>query len=57
MAAKHKFASESDVVDKFTKLTRGILSQTRIDCIATLVLGCDRLDDMDDLVRALALHG
>ena len=52
--SERKFASESDVVDKFMKLTRGILSQSRIERIATLALGCDRLENMGDLVRLLA---
>ncbi len=53
--SEQSFASESEVVAKFGKLTRGVLTSTEADRISTLVLDCDKLHDVGVLVKALTL--
>ena len=55
--SEQKFASESDVVDKFGKLAREVLTGAEIERIAALVLGCDKLDDIGVLAKALSKQG
>jgi aconitate decarboxylase len=52
--SEQKFASESDVVAKFTKLTRRVLTDATAERICASVLGCDKLADVGVLVDALA---
>ena len=52
--SERRFASEADVVAKFAKLSRHRLSDRDADRIRDLVLGCDKLADIGELVRALA---
>jgi len=51
--SEQRFAAEADVVAKFAKLTRGRLPAADADRIRDLVLGCDKLDDVGVLIRAL----
>src|SRR5207244_339871 len=44
--SEQKFASESDVVEKFAKLAGGALASADVTRLASLVLGCDKLDDI-----------
>ena len=55
--SEQKFASESDVVDKFRKLTRGVLTAEQAGQIEAAVLGCDKLGDIGALTNALAAGG
>jgi aconitate decarboxylase len=52
--SEQKFASESDVVDKFRKLTRGLMTEAQAGRIVELVLGADMLQDVGVLVTALS---
>ena len=51
--SEQKFASESDVVEKFSKLARGMIGVTAASRLAELTLGCDKLADIGSLVTAL----
>ena len=53
--SENKFASEADVVDKFTKLTRDVIGASNSAKIAEMVLSAlDKLGDVGALVKALA---
>jgi aconitate decarboxylase len=52
--SEQKFASESEVVAKFMKLTRRVLSDTAAERIRASVLGCEKLADIGVLVDSLA---
>ena len=52
--SEDQFASEDDVVDKFRKLTRRVLSEARAERIAELVLAVEALHDIGVLAKALA---
>jgi 2-methylcitrate dehydratase PrpD len=52
--SEDQFASENDVVDKFRKLTRRVLSEAQSDRIAELVLAVEALEDIGVLAKALA---
>jgi 2-methylcitrate dehydratase PrpD len=52
--SEQKFASESEVVAKFMKLTRRVLSDTAAERICASVLGCEKLADIGVLVDSLA---
>jgi 2-methylcitrate dehydratase PrpD len=52
--SEQKFASAADVVEKFRKLARRTCSDAEAARIAELVLGCEKLDDIGVLVKALA---
>jgi 2-methylcitrate dehydratase PrpD len=52
--SERKFASEADVVEKFRKLARRMLSDAQAERIVELVLRCDKLADIGELVSALA---
>ncbi|HMA74036.1 MAG TPA: MmgE/PrpD family protein [Xanthobacteraceae bacterium] len=52
--SEQKFASETDVVDKFRKLARRTCGDVQAERIAELMLGCDKLADIGVLVSALA---
>ncbi len=51
--SEQRFASEKDVVGKFTKLSRSTMSERQADRIRDLVLDCDKLADIGELARAL----
>ena len=55
--SEQKFASESDVVAKFMKLTRNTLTDAAAERICAAVLGCDKLAHIGVLVDALAQKG
>lgn len=48
------FASEADIVDKFTKLATHVIARDRADAIAAYVLDLDRHPDAAALARLLA---
>jgi aconitate decarboxylase len=52
--SEQQFASEADVVEKFTKLAARVLPPAQVGRLAELVLGCDKLEDVAVLVSALA---
>jgi len=52
--SEHKFASESDVLDKFRKLTQRVLPPAQSDRIAELVLTLETLQDVGVLAAELA---
>jgi len=52
--SEQKFATEADVVEKFSKLARRTCSDTQAARTIDLVLGCDKLADVGVLVSALA---
>ncbi len=51
--SENKFASESDVVEKFKKLTRDALPAAQTTRIVSMVLDCDKLDDVGLLAKTL----
>jgi 2-methylcitrate dehydratase PrpD len=52
--SEKKFASEADVVEKFRKLARHAVPDAQAELIVELTLGCEKLDDVGELVSALA---
>ena len=48
------FAPAADVVEKFKKLTAGVLSKDKVDGIVNTVLELEKLKDIRDLARLLA---
>jgi 2-methylcitrate dehydratase PrpD len=52
--SEQKFASDSDVVEKFGKLTRDVLTSAEAAQLGTLVLGCEKLDDVGQIAKLLA---
>ena len=52
--SEQKFASEADVVEKFAKLTLNVMASGEAERLRDLVLGCDALEDVAVLVKALA---
>jgi 2-methylcitrate dehydratase PrpD len=52
--SEQKFACEGDVVEKFAKLTRNVMASGEAERLRDLVLGCDALEDVTVLVKALA---
>jgi 2-methylcitrate dehydratase PrpD len=52
--SEQKFANEGDVVEKFAKLTRNVMASGEAERLRDLVLGCDALEDVTVLVKALA---
>jgi 2-methylcitrate dehydratase PrpD len=52
--SEQKFASEADVVEKFHKLARRAVADAQAELIVKLTLQCDKLDDVGELVSALA---
>ncbi len=52
--SEQKFAGESDVVEKFAKLTRDVLTDADAVRLSSLVLDCDKLGDAGALTKALA---
>jgi 2-methylcitrate dehydratase PrpD len=51
------FASEVDVVEKFRNLAYRAVPEAQAERIVDLTLGCERLDDVGELVSALAQQG
>jgi 2-methylcitrate dehydratase PrpD len=54
--SEQKFASEAEVVEKFNKLARAVMSDAQAARIVAATLGCDRLADVGALVGALAVR-
>lgn len=52
--SEQKFASEADIVEKFRKLARRRFEDAQVDRIVELVLGCDKLANIGELISALA---
>jgi 2-methylcitrate dehydratase PrpD len=52
--SESSFASEANVVSKLEKLTRGVLSDSQRDELASSVLSLERLDDASRLPEMLA---
>lgn len=52
--SEHKFASEADVVDKFSKLARDALGSSGAARVSEMVLGLERQSDVGGLIKALA---
>ncbi len=52
--SERKFAGESDVVEKFGKLARGVLTGAQADRLISLVLGCEKLASVSPIIEALA---
>jgi aconitate decarboxylase len=53
--SEQKFASESDVVAKFMKLTRRVMTEAAAERICASMLCCDKLADIGVLANALTL--
>ncbi len=51
--SEQSFASAEDIVSKFRKLTRGVMSATQQDALADAVLGLDKLPESRTLIRLL----
>src|SRR5580692_8857426 len=51
--SEQSFASEADIVGKFRKLTRGVMSAMQQDALADAVLGLDKLPESRTLIRLL----
>jgi aconitate decarboxylase len=51
--SEQKFASEADVVEKFRKLARRTMPEAAAERLGELVLNCDKLADIGELVTAL----
>ena len=51
--SEHSFAAAGDIVDKFRKLTRGIMADERQDALIAAVLGLDDLPDSRELIALL----
>jgi 2-methylcitrate dehydratase PrpD len=52
--SEQKFATEADVVEKFRKLARYAVPDAQAERVVELTLGCDKLDDVGELISALA---
>jgi aconitate decarboxylase len=51
--SEQSFASAEDIVSKFRKLTRGVMSAMQQDALADAVLGLDKLPESRTLIRLL----
>jgi 2-methylcitrate dehydratase PrpD len=51
--SEQSFASTEDIVSKFRKLTRGVMSAAQQDALADAVLGLDKLSDSRTLIERL----
>jgi len=51
--SEQSFASAEDIVTKFRKLTRGVMSTAQQDALADAVLGLDKLPDSRTLIERL----
>jgi aconitate decarboxylase len=52
--SEHSFASEADIVQKFRKLATRVVSDAQADSIVNLVLGAEKLEQAEQIARALA---
>ena len=52
--SEHSFASEADIVQKFRKLATHVISDAKADSIVNLVLGAEKLEQAEQIARALA---
>src|SRR4051812_28493899 len=55
--SEHSFASAADIVDKFRKLTRTVISEGQQDALVDAMLNVEQLDDTRALVRLLQVDG
>jgi 2-methylcitrate dehydratase PrpD len=55
--SEQKFASETDVTEKFRKLARTVMTDAQADRIGEMVLRCDTLVDIGAVVAALVADG
>ena len=53
-AAKTRFASEAEIVQKFKKLATHTVSDAKADAVVNLVLGAEKLARADEIATALA---
>jgi 2-methylcitrate dehydratase PrpD len=51
--SERKFAGESEVVEKFGKLARGVLTSAQADRLISLVLGSEELDSISPVIEAV----
>jgi aconitate decarboxylase len=54
--SEQSFASAEDIVTKFRKLTRGVMSTAQQDALADAVLGLDKLPDSRTLIERLRVN-
>jgi 2-methylcitrate dehydratase PrpD len=54
--SEQSFASTEDIVTKFRKLTRGVMSTAQQDALADAVLGLDKLPDSRTLIERLRVN-
>ena len=54
--SEQSFASAEDIVTKFRKLTRGVMSAAQQDALADAVLGMDKLPDIRTLIERLRVN-
>jgi len=52
--SEHSFASEAEIVQKFRKLATHVISDAKADSIVNLVLGAEKLEQAEQIARALA---
>jgi 2-methylcitrate dehydratase PrpD len=53
--SEQSFASAADIIEKFRKLSRGVLSERQQTSLVDAMLGLEHLDDASDLIRLLAV--
>jgi 2-methylcitrate dehydratase PrpD len=53
--SEQKFGTEAELVEKFRKLTRGVMAPAQVDRILDAVLSLEKLDDSATLVELLRL--
>jgi len=53
--SEQSFASDDDIVGKFRKLTRGVMTATQQDDLIDAVLGLDKLPDSRTLIERLRI--
>jgi 2-methylcitrate dehydratase PrpD len=53
--SEHSFASAGDIVEKFRKLTRGVMAETKQDALIDAVMRLDELPDSRALIELLRI--
>jgi len=53
--SEHSFATTADIVDKFRKLSRSVLSSAQQQSLIDAMLGLEQIEDARELVRLLAV--
>jgi aconitate decarboxylase len=54
--SEHSFAPAQDIVDKFRKLTRGVMPERQQDALVNAMLKVETLDNAKELVRLLRVE-